>query len=131
MKHVHLVFHPLSSAFGRPRFQENPNVPARPFARIGLLFTLLVHFMRSANLSILARLLRLRPSHSVRPNRPLQRTAPQFVVAFLSNSTAAGTAPGTRCAQNQRHTARQSRFLLAPFPVFSAAPSGAAAELLR
>jgi hypothetical protein len=66
------------------------------------------------------------------PNRALQPTAPQGVVELPSNSPAAGTAPGTRCAQNQRqHTARQSRFLLAPVPVFSAAPSGAAAELGR
>src|SRR6187549_3808300 len=66
------------------------------------------------------------------PNWSLQPTAPQCVVTFPSDSLAAGTAPGTRCAQNQRqHTARQSRFLLAPASVFSAAPSGAAAELGR
>jgi hypothetical protein len=62
-------------------------------------------------------------------NRSLRPTVPQCVVAFFSNSPAAGSAPGTQCAQNQsQHTARLSRFLLAPFPVFSAAPSGAAAE---
>ena len=93
------------------------------------------HFKNIMARSVIAVLrTHLHPSFSISavPNRALHPTAPQSVVTFSSNSAAAGTAPVTRCAQNQRqHTARQSRFLLAPFPVFSAAPSGAAAELQR